>query len=113
MCNHTNDSAREGAALHARRDVLKVGAAFVAAPLVGSISSATTSAQRVPPAAPDELVSGHDGVLRRPTVAARDMDVGMADAGIQHVEQHVMWPDGSAFNLQEPCGWWRSQTSRH
>jgi hypothetical protein len=44
MCNHTNDSAREGAALHARRDVPKVGPALVAAPLVGSISSATTSA---------------------------------------------------------------------
>jgi len=45
MCNHTNDSTREGATLHARRDVLKLGAAFVAAPLVGSISSVTTSAQ--------------------------------------------------------------------
>lgn len=45
MCNHGNDSTREGAVLHARRDVLKLGATLVAAPLVGTVASAAQSAQ--------------------------------------------------------------------
>ena len=44
MCNHRNDSTREGAELHDRRDVLKLAAALVAAPLVGTVASAAQSA---------------------------------------------------------------------
>jgi len=45
MCNHRNDSTREGAELRDRRDVLKLAAAWVAAPLVGRVASAAQSAQ--------------------------------------------------------------------
>jgi len=42
-------------------------------------------------------------VPRRPFIA-RLMDVGMADAAIQHVEQDVVGSDGAAFNLQRHQG---------
>jgi hypothetical protein len=49
--------------------------------------------------APDDLVSGHDGVLRWPPVAVDDVDVGMTDARIQHIEEHVVWAESPPFNL--------------
>ena len=44
MCNHKNDSTRQGSELHDRRDVLKLAAALVAAPLAGTVASASQSA---------------------------------------------------------------------
>lgn len=48
MCNRCDDTKREhGAAVRSRRDVLKVGAALVAAPLLGGVASSMQAAQDV------------------------------------------------------------------
>jgi hypothetical protein len=48
----------------------------------------------------DDFVPGDAGIAARPPFAASNMDVGMANPAIQHIQQHVVWTDGAALDLQ-------------
>ena len=63
-------------------------------------------ADRLNPA--DELVAdrhGHGNGLLRPLVPLVDVDVGAADAGLQHANQHVVDADLGNRDVLEPQAW--------
>src|SRR5436190_14182802 len=104
MCSHKHDSTRQDVELHDRRDVLKLAAALVAAPLAGTVASASQSAPvRDDIGAGPVTVRGYGFAsatsrmaplqIERRALGPRDVLLDVLYAGVCHSDIHIVHRD--------------------
>ena len=104
MCSHKHDSTRQDVELHDRRDVLKLAAALVAAPLAGTVASASQSAPvRDDIGAGPVTVRGYGFAsatsrmaplqIERRALGPHDVLLDVLYAGVCHSDIHIVHSD--------------------